>query len=151
MSLLEAARYRGDRVVASIFVNPMQFGPNEDFAALSAHAAARTSACCGSAAAICMFMPDVARDLSDGGTERARVVEVRGLSRILEGELRPGHFEGVGTVVAKLFGIVAPDVAVFGEKDFQQLTDHPAHGDASCACRWRSSPRRPCATPTAWP
>ena len=68
-----------------------------------------------------MFMPDVA-EIYPHGSERATRVEVPGLSRILDGEFRPGHFEGVATVVAKLFHIVEPDIAVFGEKDFQQLT-----------------------------
>jgi len=68
-----------------------------------------------------MFMPDVA-EIYPHGAERATRIEVPGLSRILDGEFRPGHFEGVSTVVAKLFHIVDPDVAVFGEKDFQQLT-----------------------------
>ena len=68
-----------------------------------------------------LFMPDVA-EIYPNGAERATRVEVPGLSRILDGEFRPGHFEGVSTVVAKLFHIVEPDVAVFGEKDFQQLT-----------------------------
>ena len=68
-----------------------------------------------------MFMPDVA-EIYPHGSGRATRVEVPGLSSILDGEFRPGHFEGVATVVAKLFHIVEPDVAVFGEKDFQQLT-----------------------------
>jgi pantoate--beta-alanine ligase len=68
-----------------------------------------------------MFMPEV-NEIYPHGAERATRVEVPGLSRILDGEFRPGHFEGVSTVVAKLFHIVEPDVAVFGEKDFQQLT-----------------------------
>jgi pantoate--beta-alanine ligase len=68
-----------------------------------------------------MFMPDVA-EIYPHGSERATRVEVPGLSRFLEGEFRPGHMEGVSTVVAKLFHIVEPDIAVFGEKDFQQLT-----------------------------
>jgi pantoate--beta-alanine ligase len=68
-----------------------------------------------------MFMPDVA-EIYPGGSERATRVDVPGLSRILDGEFRPGHFEGVSTIVASLFHIVEPDVAVFGEKDFQQLT-----------------------------
>jgi pantoate--beta-alanine ligase len=68
-----------------------------------------------------MFMPDVT-EIYPHGSERATRVEVPGLSRILCGEFRPGHFEGVTTVVAKLFHIVEPDVAVFGEKDYQQLT-----------------------------
>jgi pantoate--beta-alanine ligase len=68
-----------------------------------------------------MFMPDVA-EIYPNGAERATRVEVPELSNILCGEFRPGHFEGVATIVAKLFNIVEPDVAVFGEKDFQQLT-----------------------------
>jgi pantoate--beta-alanine ligase len=68
-----------------------------------------------------MFMPDVV-EIYPNGSERATRVEVPGLSSILDGEFRPGHFEGVATIVAKLFHIVEPDVAVFGEKDFQQLT-----------------------------
>jgi pantoate--beta-alanine ligase len=68
-----------------------------------------------------MFLPEVA-EIYPNGSERATRVEVPGLSRILCGEFRPGHFDGVSTVVAKLFHIVEPDVAVFGEKDFQQLT-----------------------------
>jgi pantoate--beta-alanine ligase len=68
-----------------------------------------------------MFMPDVA-EIYPNGSERATRIDVPGLSRILCGEFRPGHFEGVATIVAKLFHIVEPDVAVFGEKDFQQLT-----------------------------
>jgi pantoate--beta-alanine ligase len=68
-----------------------------------------------------MFMPDVA-EIYPNGSEGATRVEVPGLSSVLDGEFRPGHFEGVATVVAKLFHIVEPDVAVFGEKDFQQLT-----------------------------
>ncbi|MGH8138299.1 MAG: pantoate--beta-alanine ligase [Steroidobacteraceae bacterium] len=120
VSLIEAARRHGERFVASIFVNPMQFGPNEDFAHYPRTPAldARMLAAAG---CDLMFMPDVA-EVYPNGAERATRVEVPGLSRILCGEFRPGHFEGVSTVVAKLFHIVEPDVAVFGEKDFQQLT-----------------------------
>ena len=119
VSLIEAARRHGERFVASIFVNPMQFGPNEDFAHYprtpSDDARMLEEAGCN-----LMFMPDVA-EIYPNGAERATRVEVPQLSRILEGEFRPGHFEGVTTVVAKLFHIVEPQVAVFGEKDFQQL------------------------------
>src|ERR1700748_2624753 len=103
VSLIEAARHHGDRFVSSIFVNPMQFGPNEDFA---------------------HYPRTPTQDVSEiypGGSERATRVDVPGLSRILDGEFRPGHFEGVSTIVATLFHIVEPDVAIFGEKDFQQL------------------------------
>jgi pantoate--beta-alanine ligase len=120
VSLIEAARSHGDRFVASIFVNPMQFGPNEDFAHYprTPHDDARMLAAAGCSL---MFMPDVA-EIYPHGAERATRVEVPGLSRILDGEFRPGHFEGVATIVAKLFHIVEPEVAIFGEKDFQQLT-----------------------------
>jgi pantoate--beta-alanine ligase len=120
MSLIDAARVHGERFVASIFVNPMQFGPNEDFAHYprtpQADAAMLERAGCS-----LMFMPDAA-EMYPGGAERATRVEVPALSRILCGEHRPGHFEGVTTVVARLFNIVQPDVAIFGEKDYQQLT-----------------------------
>jgi pantoate--beta-alanine ligase len=120
VSLIEAARRHGDRFVASIFVNPMQFGPNEDFAHYP-RTPAQDEQMLAAAGCSLMFMPDVA-EIYPGGSERATRVEVPGLSRILCGEFRPGHFEGVTTVVATLFNIVQPDVAVFGEKDFQQLT-----------------------------
>ncbi|HEY7889589.1 MAG TPA: pantoate--beta-alanine ligase [Steroidobacteraceae bacterium] len=120
VSLIEAARRHGDRFVASIFVNPMQFGPNEDFAHYP-RTPAQDARMLADAGCDLMFMPDVA-EIYPNGSERATRVEVPGLSSILDGEFRPGHFEGVATVVAKLLHIVDPDVAVFGEKDFQQLT-----------------------------
>jgi len=120
VSLIDTARSHGDRFVASIFVNPMQFGPNEDYAQYprtpTQDARMLTEAGCN-----LMFMPDVAA-IYPNGSERATRVDVPSLSRILDGEFRPGHFEGVSTIVAALFHIVEPDVAVFGEKDFQQLT-----------------------------
>jgi pantoate--beta-alanine ligase len=120
VSLIEAARRRGDRFVASIFVNPMQFGPNEDFAHYP-RTPQQDERMLAAAGCSLMFTPEVG-EIYPHGAERATRVEVPGLSRILDGEFRPGHFEGVTTVVAKLFHIVEPDVAVFGEKDFQQLT-----------------------------
>ena len=120
ISLIEAARRHGDRFVASIFVNPMQFGPNEDFAHYP-RTPQQDSAMLEKAGCSLMFMPHVA-EIYPNGAERATQVVVPELTRILCGAFRPGHFEGVATVVAKLFNIVAPDVAVFGEKDFQQLT-----------------------------
>jgi pantoate--beta-alanine ligase len=120
MSLIEAARRHGERFVASIFVNPMQFGPNEDFAHYP-RTPREDERMLAAAGCDLMFMPEV-DEIYPHGSERAARIEVPGLSRILEGEFRPGHFEGVSTVVAKLFHIVEPDVAVFGEKDFQQLT-----------------------------
>src|SRR4029077_15903950 len=105
--------------VASIFVNPMQFGPNEDFAHYP-RTPSQDERMLAAAGCNLMFMPDVA-EIYPNGSERATRVDVPGLSRILDGEFRPGHFEGVSTIVATLFHIVEPDVAVFGEKDFQQL------------------------------
>lgn len=107
----------GGRVVASIFVNPMQFGPNEDLASYprdeDTDLALLERAGCDA-----VFLPQVA-DIYRPGAQT--VVEVTGLSRILMGRLRPGHFRGVATVVTKLFNIVRPDAAAFGEKDYQQL------------------------------
>jgi pantoate--beta-alanine ligase len=120
VSLIEAARRHGDRFVASIFVNPMQFGPNEDFAHYP-RTPKNDERMLAEAGCDLMFMPDV-MEVYPNGSDRATRVEVPELSKILCGEFRPGHFEGVSTVVAKLFNIVQPDVAVFGEKDFQQLT-----------------------------
>jgi pantoate--beta-alanine ligase len=120
VSLIEAARRHGERFVASIFVNPMQFGPNEDYAHYP-RTPREDEQMLAAAGCSLMFMPDVA-EIYPNGSARATRIEVPGLSQILDGEFRPGHFEGVSTVVAKLFHIVEPDVAVFGEKDFQQLT-----------------------------
>ncbi len=120
VSLIEAARKLGQRFVASIFVNPMQFGPNEDFAHYP-RTPANDAQMLEAAGCDLMFSPEVGEIYPNGATHATRV-EVPGISSILCGEFRPGHFEGVATVVAKLFHIVDPDVAIFGEKDFQQLT-----------------------------
>jgi pantoate--beta-alanine ligase len=120
VSLIEAARAHGDVFVSSIFVNPMQFGPNEDFAHYP-RTPREDSKMLAAAGCDLMFMPDVG-EIYPNGAEHATRIEVPGISAILCGEFRPGHFEGVATVVAKLFHIVDPDVAIFGEKDFQQLT-----------------------------
>jgi pantoate--beta-alanine ligase len=120
VSLIEAARQHGDRFVASIFVNPMQFGPNEDFAHYP-RTPTQDAKMLEDAGCDLMFMPDVG-EIYPNGADQATRIEVPGISNILCGEFRPGHFEGVATVVAKLFHIVDPDVAIFGEKDFQQLT-----------------------------
>ena len=120
LSLLEAARRHGQRFVASIFVNPMQFGPNEDFAHYP-RTPAQDATMLTEAGCNLMFMPEVG-EIYPNGANNATRVEVPGISDILCGEFRPGHFEGVATIVAKLFHIVDPDVAIFGEKDFQQLT-----------------------------
>jgi pantoate--beta-alanine ligase len=119
MSLIQAAREHGERFVASIFVNPMQFGPNEDFAHYP-RTPTQDSRMLESAGCDLMFMPDVG-EIYPNGAEQATRVEVPGISSILCGEFRAGHFEGVATVVAKLFNIVDPDVAIFGEKDFRRM------------------------------
>jgi pantoate--beta-alanine ligase len=120
ISLIEEARKKGDRFIASIFVNPMQFGPNEDFAHYP-RTPQKDESMLREAGCELMFMPDVAEIYPDG-LEHGTRVTVPELSGLLDGEFRPGHFDGVSTVVAKLFNIVMPDIAVFGEKDFQQLT-----------------------------
>jgi len=120
VSLIDAARRHGKRFIASIFVNPMQFGPNEDFAHYP-RTPTQDAKMLGDAGCDLMFMPEVG-EIYPNGADHATRVEVPGISAILCGEFRPGHFEGVATVVCKLFNIVDADVAIFGEKDFQQLT-----------------------------
>jgi pantoate--beta-alanine ligase len=120
VSLIQAARRHGQRFVASIFVNPMQFGPNEDFAHYP-RTPTQDARMLAEAGCDLMFSPEVG-EIYPNGSANATRIEVPGISNILCGEFRPGHFEGVATVVAKLFHIVDPDVAIFGEKDFQQLT-----------------------------
>jgi pantoate--beta-alanine ligase len=118
-SLVRLARERADVVVASVFVNPTQFGPNEDFARYPRTPEADAA---GLAAEGCdvLFLPAVDA-LYPYGAERSVRVSVPELSQVLEGAIRPGHFDGVATVVAKLFNLTQPDVAVFGQKDYQQL------------------------------
>jgi pantoate--beta-alanine ligase len=118
ISLIKEARARCDVVVVSIFVNPTQFGPNEDFdrypRTLDADAAALVDA-----STDLLFAPSVDEMYPSG--QNQTWVDVDALGEHLCGASREGHFRGVTTVVAKLFNIVQPDVAVFGEKDFQQL------------------------------
>ncbi len=118
--LVTRARKLAHRVVVSIFVNPMQFGPNEDFAQYP-RTPAEDTALLERLGADTLFIPDAA-DIYPAGYEHSTFIDVPELSDILCGEFRPGHFRGVATVVVKLFNLVAPDVAVFGEKDFQQLS-----------------------------
>jgi len=118
ISLIERARGLADRVVASVFVNPTQFGPSEDYAAYP-RTLERDADFLRAAGTDVLFTPTIASIYPFGETEAW--VDVPSLSGILCGAVRPGHFRGVATVVARLFNHVAPDVAVFGEKDFQQL------------------------------
>lgn len=106
-----------DRVVTSIFVNPTQFGPNEDFESYP-RSVDEDCAQLGAAGCHAVFLPDVETVYPPGETT---VVNVLGPSQGFEGDERPGHFQGVATVVLKLFNLTQPDVAVFGEKDAQQL------------------------------
>jgi pantoate--beta-alanine ligase len=118
-SLLGLAREHADVVIASVFVNPVQFGPNEDFTRYprtpDADAAGLETHGCD-----VLFLPAV-EDLYPYGAAHTVRVSVPELADVLEGAIRPGHFDGVTTVVAKLFNLVRPDVAVFGQKDYQQL------------------------------
>jgi pantoate--beta-alanine ligase len=117
LSLVDLARERGcGLVVVSIFVNPTQFGPNEDFARYPRDEA-RDIALLEARGADLLFLPEVDAIYPEGQATRVTVGRV---SEPLEGERRPGHFEGVATVVLKLFNIVQPDLAVFGRKDAQQ-------------------------------
>jgi pantoate--beta-alanine ligase len=119
LELVRQARLQADHVSVSIFVNPAQFGPQEDYANYP-HTPERDRNALLDAGADLLFLPGVA-EIYPQGPCRTTVVEVPGLNRILEGEHRPAHFNGVTTVVAKLLNLVQPDVAIFGEKDYQQL------------------------------
>ncbi len=119
LALLEEAARHCDRVVASIFVNPLQFDQQSDLAAYPRTPEADIAQL-KSIGVDLLFSPDET-SFYPHGCEALTRVEVVGLSDILEGAARPGHFIGVATVVSKLFNCVQPDLAVFGEKDFQQL------------------------------
>jgi pantoate--beta-alanine ligase len=117
LSLVRLGRERADRVVASVFVNPTQFAPHEDFEAYPRDEA-RDAALLAGAGCDLLYAPTVAEMYAPGF---ATTVTVAGVSAPLEGEARPTHFAGVATVVAKLLIQAGPDVAIFGEKDYQQL------------------------------
>ena len=117
MALVAEARRQADKVVASIFVNPTQFGEGEDFGRYPRRPA-EDARMLEEAGCDLLWTP-LAEDIYPTGF--ATTVSVGGLTELWEGEARPGHFDGVATVVAKLLLAVRPDVALFGEKDFQQL------------------------------
>ena len=118
IELVNQGRKRAQRVVASVFVNPLQFGANEDFGryprSLPQDAEKLAAAGCD-----LLFAPSVEEMYPQG--VGATTVRVAGVTEMLEGEFRPGHFDGVATVVNILFNLVQPDVALFGQKDYQQL------------------------------
>jgi len=119
LALVREARRVAGRTLVSIFVNPMQFGPNEDFGSYP-RTLERDRELLEAEDADLLFAPSVQAVYPYGPQGRTRV-EVPGLSDTLCGASRPGHFAGVATVVCKLFNMTQPDIAVFGEKDFQQL------------------------------
>ncbi|MGL4448221.1 pantoate--beta-alanine ligase [Shewanella sp.] len=119
ITLVKQAAKRCDHVVVSIFVNPMQFGQNEDLDAYPRTLAADSQALEAVGAKL-LFTPTPAI-IYPKGLAQQTYVEVPGISDMLCGESRPGHFRGVATIVCKLFNIVQPDVAFFGNKDYQQL------------------------------
>lgn len=117
LSLVELARRHAEHVVASVFVNPTQFGPNEDFARYP-RTEMRDAELLAKVGCNLLFAPSVEEMYAPGFST---TVTVGGVSEPLDGAARPGHFAGVATVVSKLLIQAAPDVAVFGEKDYQQL------------------------------
>lgn len=120
LALVEAARHEADRVVVSIFVNPAQFGPGEDFVnyprTLDSDREKLERAGCD-----LLFVPAQSTMYPFGLDSAYRLLASPDFAADLEGKARPGHFDGVVTVVARLFNLVCPDVAIFGEKDYQQL------------------------------
>ena len=118
-ALVELARHHCDAVIASIFVNPTQFGPNEDYARYP-RTEQRDAEGLASAGAAALFLPSV-DVMYPYGAMGCVQMHVPGITDILCGAHRPGHFNGVATVVARLFNMVQPDCAVFGRKDYQQL------------------------------
>jgi len=119
LRLVDVARQHCDKVVVSIYVNPMQFGAGEDFTRYPRTLEADQDQLADRQVDM-LYVPDDP-SMYPYGHQNTSYIEVPGLSTGLEGAQRPGHFRGVATIVNKLFNIVQPDVAVFGEKDFQQL------------------------------
>ena len=118
-SLVMLARQHADRVVSSVFVNPTQFGPNEDYTRYPRTPEADTTGL-ESAGCDVLWLPTV-ESMYPFGVDLAANIHVPGVSAVLEGAHRPGHFDGVCTVVTRLFNQVQPNVAAFGKKDYQQL------------------------------
>ncbi len=118
IALVEAAREQAERVVVTVFVNPTQFGEGEDFDSYP-RTIEKDARRLRKASADVLFVPGV-ETVYPFGIENATRISVPGLTEQLCGSFRPGHFDGVTTVVARLFALVQPDVAVFGQKDFQQ-------------------------------
>lgn len=117
LALVHDAKRRCERVIVSIFVNPLQFGPAEDLDRYPRDIE-RDSALLEQAGVDVLFLPDTSEMYPEGFATR---ISVEGLTHTLCGASRPGHFTGVATVVAKLLNAALPDIAIFGEKDFQQL------------------------------
>jgi pantoate--beta-alanine ligase len=117
MSLVHAAKAQADRVVMSIFVNPLQFGPNEDYERYPRDLE-RDQKIAQEAGVDALFVPSVQEMYPRAN---ATTVDVHGITDVLCGASRPGHFRGVATVVTKLFQIIQPDLAFFGQKDYQQV------------------------------
>ncbi len=134
LSLMARARAECDVVAVSIFVNPLQFGDPEDIAHYP-RTLERDLLVCAEAGADVVFVPTVREMYPTWPAPPATTVSVRGVSEGWEGASRPGHFDGVATVVAKLFAIAGPCRAYFGLKDFQQLAVVRAHGARSGAAR----------------
>jgi pantoate--beta-alanine ligase len=118
-ALVDLAREHSDRIVASIFVNPTQFGPNEDYARYPRTPDSDIAGLSGNGCDA-LFLPSV-EEMYPFGTMGCVQMHVPGITDILDGAHRPGHFNGVAQVVARLFNMVQPDISVFGRKDYQQL------------------------------
>lgn len=126
-SLMSLARLHADKVMASIFVNPTQFAPNEDFHKYPRPIESDLQRC-EEAGVDLVFLPAVEEMYRPGMPEM--IVDIPALANLLDGAHRPGHFRGVCQIVSKLFNIIRPEVAVFGQKDFQQLRILTAMADA---------------------
>lgn len=119
LQLVDESMARTDRTIASIFVNPMQFGETEDFGTYPKTFDEDCASLTKKNVAI-LFAPEL-EEVYPNELDQVTKIDMPGLSEIVEGSFRPGHFTGVATVVAKLLNMVQPDIALFGEKDFQQL------------------------------